>query len=54
MNENDWDRFFDLLNEVVNLPNCTWKEKAAIVRHEAEERSAKDDLAEFTDWFSAD
>jgi hypothetical protein len=56
MTETQWDTFFDLLRQVVNLADADgagmpWRDKRTRVREAAEERGADSDLEEFTGWF---
>jgi hypothetical protein len=51
MTEKDWDRLFDLIEQVVNGPG-PWQEKAQAVRAEAQARGAETALEEFGGWFA--
>jgi hypothetical protein len=54
MNERDWDKFFELLEQVTNLPGMTWQEKRGEVGAQAAARGAETALEEFSGWFEAE
>lgn len=53
MSNKGWQRFFELLDKIVDL--CTkgqsWKEVAAEVRREANNVGSETNLEEFVSWF---
>ncbi|HEY7428864.1 MAG TPA: hypothetical protein VH682_31830 [Gemmataceae bacterium] len=51
MNDREWDSFFDLMRQIVDLPGMTWEEKRQTVRDEAATRGMDIPLEEFLDWF---
>lgn len=50
MSEKKWDRFFELMADILNLPG-TWQDKASLVKDEATLRDREDTLEEFVNWF---
>jgi hypothetical protein len=54
MNERDWDKFFELLERVVNLGEMPWGEKRDQVKAEAAARGAETALEEFSGWFEGE
>lgn len=52
INKAKWDKFKELLNEIVDMPNKSCNEKIAIVKAEAETRGDKEvmNLDEFGSW----
>lgn len=53
MNEKDWEKFFDLVNKIVDAP-ATYKEKRAELHRKAEEYSCEINLEELGAWISDD
>jgi hypothetical protein len=51
--EKDWDRLFELIDKVVQMPvpGGSWQDKAETVRAEAIQRDAETNLEEFAGWF---
>jgi hypothetical protein len=54
MSERDWDKFFELLEQIVSLPGMTWEEKRGEVSAQAAARGAETALAEFSGWFEGE
>jgi phage tail tape-measure protein len=49
--EKQWDRFFDIMAMILNMPGA-WADKAARVRDEAAQRDLEGTLGEFVEWFA--
>lgn len=47
MSDREWEKFFELMGKIINLPNLTAMEKAALVREKAEQYASGNDLEEF-------
>lgn len=51
MNEKKWEKFFYLLNDIVNMSGMSFGEKVQAVKNAAAEHGAEGNLAEFVAWF---
>jgi hypothetical protein len=49
--DGDWQEFFDYLEEIVNLPEQTWRERMQTVIDMAKACDAEDNLNEFLCWW---
>ena len=50
MNDRDWEKFFALLEKIINIPG-SWQEKRDEVRSSAESEGCVNNLDEFLSWF---
>lgn len=50
MSDKEWERLFELVGKVANLPGLSAKEKAALLKEKAEEHGAATDLGEFANY----
>lgn len=51
MNEKKWTEFFELMQEIVDLPYSTWKEKKTAVLKASARFDGETPLDEFIGWF---
>lgn len=53
MDNTDWDKFFELLSQIVNTDSLNYVEKARKVQDEADKRGeqTQNDLEEFLSWW---
>jgi hypothetical protein len=50
MTEQDWIKFAELLDKIINMPG-TWREKQALLQAKAEEHEFEGALDEIAAWF---
>jgi hypothetical protein len=51
MDQRQWDKFFELLDKVADLPG-TWQEKKAELKRQAEDAGSFNNLEEVAGWFN--
>lgn len=52
MSDKEWERFFDLMEKIVNHDGLAANEKASAVRAKAVETGNETSFEEFTGWFA--
>ncbi len=51
MNKREWQKFFELMQKITDLPDKTWGQKKDAVEQAADECEAATCLEEFINWW---